>query len=139
MKSLTSITIVVLFVAALAAMAQQKPAAGPKYDLSAEITFKGTVDEVKEVPKSCLGQTGVHLIMLTDAGKVEVQVAPVDYLTFMNVTFAKGEVLKVVASKVMLDGNPLLLAREITRKGDDLVVVRDKTGAPAWTWMKKAS
>lgn len=107
-----------------------------KYDSGSEATVKGTVQEVREVPGSCMGETGLHLILTTDAGSLEVQVAPVEFLKVMEVTFAKGEKLDIVGSKVTLDGNPLVLAREINQNGNQ-VVVRDKKGEPVWTWMKK--
>jgi hypothetical protein len=117
------------------AAAAQKPA-GPKYDVATETTLKGVVEEVKEVPNSCLGETGVHVILKTDTGPVEVQIAPVDFLKFMEVTFAKGDQLQIVGSKVTVADSPLVMARSVTRNNNE-VVVRDKQGAPVWTWMKK--
>src|SRR3974377_1787557 len=90
---------------AIAALAQ-KPAAGPKYDVANEAKFKGVIEEVKEVPNSCLGETGIHLMLKTGNGIVEVQVAPPDFLKFMEVTFAKGEEIQVVGSQVTLHANP---------------------------------
>ena len=120
---------------ALPALGQKAPA-GPKYDPATEAKFKGTIDDIKEVPNSCLGDTGLHLMLKTGDGIQEVQVAPVDFLKFMDITFAKGEEIQVIGSKVTVNGNPLILARTITRNNND-VAVRDKQGAPAWTWMKK--
>jgi hypothetical protein len=54
----------------------------------------------------------------------------------MDVTFAKGDQLEIVGSQLTQDGNPIVLARSITRDRNELVV-RDKQGAPAWSWMKK--
>jgi hypothetical protein len=120
---------------AIAAFAQ-KPAAGPKYDVATEAKFKGVIEEVKEVPNSCLGDTGTHLMLKTGNGIVEIQVAPPDFLKFMDISFAKGEEIQVVGSQVTVNGNPLVLARTITRNNND-VAVRDSKGTPAWTWMKK--
>jgi hypothetical protein len=119
---------------------KSKPSApkptGPKYDVASEITLKGVVDDVKQVPNSCLGETGLHLLLKTDSGVVEVQVAPVDFLKDMEVDFAKGDSLEIIGSQVTQDGSPLVLARSITRNKNELVV-RDKQGNPEWTWMKK--
>ena len=54
----------------------------------------------------------------------------------MDITFAKGEELKIIGAKVNKDGNALVLAREITQNGNEFVV-RDKQGVPVWSWMKK--
>ncbi len=119
-----------------AAAAAQKPT-GPKYDAATETTLKGTVEEVKEIPNSCMGQTGVHVMLKTEKETIEVQVAPVDFVKFMEVTFAKGDKLEIIGSKVTkADGASMLLAREITQNNNQLVV-RDKKGEPVWTWMKK--
>ena len=127
---------VLLCLALLAGAAAQKPAAGPKYDLATESKFKGVIDDIKEVPNSCLGDTCVHIFVKTGNGVVEVQVAPPEFLKFMEITFTKGDEVQVVGSKISANGNPLVLARLITRNNNDMSV-RDDKGNPAWTWMKK--
>jgi hypothetical protein len=117
------------------AFAQKKPA-GLRYDPASETTLKGVVDDVKEVPNSFAGESGLHVMLKTSDGTVEVQVAPVSFLKDMEITFAKGEELKIIGAKVIKDGSPLVLARDITRNGNEFVL-RDKEGAPVWTWMKK--
>jgi DNA/RNA endonuclease YhcR with UshA esterase domain len=108
----------------------------PRYDVKAETTLKGAVDEVREVPGSCSGQTGLHLVLNTDAGKLEVQIAPPEFLKEMDVRFAKGDQVQILGSKLMLDGKPFMLAREITQS-NNVLVVRDRKGDPVWTWMKR--
>jgi hypothetical protein len=135
-----ALVLLVLLLLAIPAASQSKSSAakpaGPKYDLSSEITLKGVVEEVKEVPNSSLGETSLHLMVKTGSGLIEVQVAPVAFLKDMDVTFAKGDQLEIVGSQLTQDGNPIVLARSITRDRNELVV-RDKQGAPAWSWMKK--
>jgi hypothetical protein len=118
-----------------------KPAAtpkpsGPAYDLATEATFKGVVEEVKEVPNSCMGETGLHVMLKTSNGTVEIQVAPVEFLKMMEVAISQGDKLEIVGSKVIKDGSPLILARSINRDNNEMIV-RDNKGAPVWTWMKK--
>jgi hypothetical protein len=129
----------VLFLLALlllTVVAVAQKVTGPKYDPATETTLKGVVDDVKEVPNSCAGETGLHVMLKTSEGTLEVQIAPVGFLKDMEITFAKGEELKIIGSKVSKDGNSLVLARNITRNGNEFVM-RDKEGAPVWTWMKK--
>ncbi len=121
----------------LMASAVAQKSASPKYDLNTETTLKGVVEQVTEVPNSCMGQTGLHLLLKTEQGPVEVQVAPVDFLKDMDVSFAKGDELQIVGSKVTrADGPPLVIARSLEHNKNQLVV-RDKQGGPVWTWMKK--
>ena len=143
MKSKVLVLLAVMILAVTAAgqkWSEAKPSAaksaGPKYDIASEVTLKGVVEEVKQVPNSCQGETGLHLMLKTNAGIVEVQVAPVDFLKSLEVQFAKGDHLEVVGSQLTQEGSQLVLARSVTRDKNELVV-RDKQGAPVWTWMKK--
>jgi len=112
----------------------EKPAT-LKYELANEVKLKGIVEEVKLVPKSCTGETGTHLVLRTDQGLVEVQVAPETFLTDLSVTFTKGEKLTAVAAKVTRPEGDLYLAREVDRDSGTLVL-RDPKGGPVWTWKK---
>jgi hypothetical protein len=131
----TALLLLCLLLQGAAAAAQK--AAAPKYDPATETTLKGVVQEVKEVPKSCLGETGVHVMLKAEGGVVEVQIAPADFLKDIGFAVAKGDQVQITASKVVVDGNPLYLAREVINGNNDLVV-RDNQGAPVWTWMKKS-
>jgi hypothetical protein len=133
MKKLVVLTLIVL-VAALV-FAQSK--AEPKYDKSTEVTLKGTtVEEVKMVPGTCCKQSCEHLVLKTDKGLLEVQIAPEAFLKELEVTFAKGDKIDVTVSKVSHEGGDVYLARELNR-GGSVLVVRDAEGGPVWTWMTK--
>jgi len=56
----------------------------------------------------------------------------------MDFDFAKGDKLEITGSKAKMEGTDVILAREIV-KGDNTLVIRDKDGTPAWTWMMKKS
>lgn len=138
MKAVSFLRLLAVAILLFSAVSVAQKVTGPKYVLANEVTLKGVVEEVKEVPRSCLGETGLHLMLKTDKETVEVQVAPVDFMKFMEVTFAKGEKLDIVASKVSREGAAdLYLARVITHNSNE-VAVRDKKGEPGWTWMKKS-
>jgi hypothetical protein len=49
-----------------------------------------------------------------------------------HVTFAKGDALSVVGSKITMDGKQVVIAREIT-KGDQVLTLRDPQGLPLWS------
>ncbi|MDR3763845.1 MAG: hypothetical protein P4M01_07090 [Acidobacteriota bacterium] len=120
----------IVLIASLAAMAQAPGAV--KYAKSSEVKVKGTVAEVKT------GADGiVHLAFTTDKGSLDVFVAPEKFLKEMEIAFNKGDALEIVGSQVTAaDGTPLLLAREITRAGDTMLM-RDDQGKPVWVgWPK---
>jgi hypothetical protein len=130
LKALLIITVVL---AATVATAQQNP---PKYNLADEIKLKGTVESVKQVPNSCSGFTGTHVILKTDKGVLEVQIAPAEFLKELEISFAVGDALEITGVKVKQADTDMLLAREVVRKGNSLVV-RDPKGEPVWTWLLK--
>jgi hypothetical protein len=50
--------------------------------------------------------------------------------------FSKGDQIVVTGSKVKQDGADLVLAREVV-KGNDTLVLRDDKGNPVWNWQRK--
>ncbi len=125
---------VVLWAGAVAGQAG-KPAEAPKYDVSKEVTLKGTVEEVQKVPNP-KGQVGIYLLVKADNGTVEVRLCPNSFLDDMDVQFAKGDALTILGSKVKVEDKEVILAREIER-GNNKIVLRDKNGAPVWLWLTK--
>ena len=48
----------------------------------------------------------------------------------------KGDKVEILGSQVLAEGAPLLLAREVTRNGD-IMLMRDDFGKPVWLgWPK---
>jgi hypothetical protein len=132
MKRLAVLSLVVL-VAALV-FAQTK--AEPKYDKAAEVTLKGTIEDMKDVPGTCCKDACLHLMLRTEKGLFEVQVAPEAFLKEMDVKFEKGDKIEVKAAKMTRNDADVYLAREITRNGN-VLVVRDNQGGPVWTFIVK--
>ncbi len=118
------------------AFAQRGMGRGPmNYDAATEVTISGAVDEVKQMMPmggGRMGGGGIHLMVATASGPVEVHVGPAAYVTSKNFVFAKGDVLTVTGSKVMMGGTEAVLAREIT-KGDQVLTLRDAKGFPLWS------
>ena len=134
MSKYMRVTVLVVLTLALAALSFAQKA--PKYDKTAETKLaKVTVDDVKTVRVN--GQERVSLMVKDGAETVEVYVAPKSFLTDMSTEFAKGDQVDITGSKVKTEeGATLILAREVV-KGDNTLVLRDKTGEPVWTWMEK--
>jgi hypothetical protein len=74
----------------------------------------------------------MHLIVKTDTGYLEVHAGPSSYISQKEFSFAKGEAIEVVGSKVTIAGKEVILAREITRDGKTLVL-RNAQGVPEWS------
>ena len=124
---------VLLGPAVLAQGRQGQPQNGRIYNPGTETTLTGTVDAVETItqPRGGRGLGGLHLTLNTGTDSIEVHLGPVAFLNEKNITIDKGDMLKVLGSRVTLDGRKVLIAREIT-KGDRTVTLRDESGRPLW-------
>jgi hypothetical protein len=127
-KRVSAVALIVL--TTLLALSAQTPAP-PKYVKSSEVKVKGVVDEVKTAADGV-----VHLMLTTDKGPLDVMIAPEQFLKEMEISFAKGDKVEILGFQVLAEGAPLLLAREVTRNGD-IMLMRDDFGKPVWLgWPK---
>ena len=115
--------------------AQGSDTGAPKYDPHTETKMKGTVEEVKLPPKGSEIEIA-HLMVKNGTEIVDVYLCPESFLEEMGVGFSKGDEIAVTGSKVKQDGADLVLAREVV-KGNDTLVLRDDKGSPVWSWQRK--
>jgi sporulation protein YlmC with PRC-barrel domain len=118
----------VFFLSASVSPTWAQKSKGPKYDLGTEAKMKGTVAEVKLPPQK---NEIVHLLVTAGTETVDVYLCPKAFLDDMGVSFAKGDDVAITGSKVKSDGADLVLAREVL-KGTDTLVLRDDKGNPVW-------
>jgi hypothetical protein len=112
---------------------------GPRhYDPKTETTVKGTVTDVQQPTGRRGAWTGTHLIVKTDGGDLDVHVGPSSYISEKQFSFAKGDAVEVVGSKVTIEGKEVVLAREITKDGKTLIL-RDAQGIPQWFGKQRQS
>ena len=104
----------------------------PRYDPSTEATFKGTVEEVKEVDHPGFQGKGLHAMLKTDEGTFDVHIGPASFVAKEQLTVAKGDQLEVVGSKVKDDGADAIIARTV-KKGDKTTTLRNQKGIPLWS------
>ena len=122
--------------AASAASAQRGMGMGPMhYDVATETSISGTIDEVQTMQppgRGMGGGGGIHLVFSTATGPIAVHVGPAAYVQSKEFTFAKGDALTIVGSKVTVNGEEVVLAREIT-KGNQRLTLRNDKGFPLWS------
>jgi len=104
-----------------------------RYEVSTEATITGTVEDVLQPQQGRM--MGTHLVVKTATETIEVHVGPSNFVSGKGFTFAKGDSVQVVGSKVTIEGKEALIAREVTRGGKTLTL-RDKTGRPLWAGRK---
>ncbi len=118
--------------ASLTALAQAADKFGPKYDITKEVKFKGTVSEVKEPA----APTGPIVLVVTgaDNSSTLVQLAPRDYLKEIDCWVKVGDAVEVTGAKVAGSTNEVI-AREVVF-GNNTMVLRDDKGVPIWDLWK---
>ncbi|MFZ0863607.1 MAG: hypothetical protein WAN18_23285 [Candidatus Sulfotelmatobacter sp.] len=126
--------LVCLFCALLLVAQNKQPPSPPKYDLQAEMKLKGTIEEVKLPPKGSEKEIA-YLLVKSGTNTVDVYLCPQSFLAEMGVSFNKGDEISLTGSKVKQGEAELVLAREVVR-GNDTVVLRDDKGNPVWSWRR---
>jgi hypothetical protein len=106
----------------------------PKYDLTTETKMKGIVQELK-LPEKGSEKEGEHLMLKSGDSTVDVYLCPKSFLDDMGSNLAKGDEVSLTGSKVKQGDADLVLAREVV-KGSDTLVLRDDKGKPVWNWHK---
>ncbi len=98
------------------------------YNAATEVAVRGPVQEVQEFdcPVS-EGELASHLMLKTTDGVVQVHLAPVRIMAGQKLSFAPGDQIEVVGSKIRLNGKNGVIAREITR-GNETFIFRDHEG-----------
>jgi hypothetical protein len=120
---------------AIAQKAQGNDASAPKYDPHTETKLKATVEDVKLPPKGSEKEI-VHLLVKNGTEIVDLYLCPKSFLEEMGVSFSKGDEIALTGSRVKQGGADLVLAREVV-KGNDTLVLRDDKGNPVWSWQRK--
>jgi hypothetical protein len=104
----------------------------PKYDLHTETKTKGVVDEVNRLPLGTKKDI-TELILKAGDDKIHIYVCPKAFQEEMGISFAKGDEVSVMGSKVKQETLDVILAREMVR-GTDTLVFRDDKGNVVWNW-----
>jgi len=66
-------------------------------------------------------------------GTFDLYLCPKSFMDDMGVTFAKGDEVAFTGSKVKQGAGEMILAREVV-KGTDTLILRDDKGNPVWSW-----
>lgn len=103
----------------------------PTYDPDTMIDVLAIVTDSREVARGN-PLPGVHLIMKESSATLDVHLGPKDFVKQFDITFAKGDEVQVIGSRVkMADGSHVILAQEV-RKGEATIYCRRKKGEPNW-------
>jgi len=98
------------------------------YNVATENTVKGTVRAVEDYtcPVS-ENEMGRHLRMQSATGTMEIHLAPARVMRSQKFSFSPGDQIEVLGSKVKIQGQESIIAREVTR-GNETFFIRDRQG-----------
>ena len=103
----------------------------PGYDKATMTTFKAKVVAIENEKCEGCNMTHADLVVDMDGEKVSVRLGPSWYIDKQDELLEKGDVVEIFASKVKHGDDDVLVAGKIT-KGDDVLMLRDENGRPAW-------
>ena len=103
---------------------------GPAYNAASIVTVAGTVTEVRDVPAGS-PLAGWHITIKSEEGTFEAYLGPASFFKLLKTSFANGDRVRVIGSKVAGADTQLILVKEITKK-DVTITLREDDGAPVW-------
>jgi hypothetical protein len=131
-KVLSSVFVMAVVIGGSAILAAQSNATAPaRYERSMETTVGGTITEIIS-EFGADGAVGIHAIVKTSAGLVNVQIGPATYIGASNFSFLKDDRVAIIGATVTRNGATGVWARSVTKDGQTLVL-RDEDGTPKWT------
>jgi hypothetical protein len=104
--------------------------AEPRYDVATVIDVDATVMDIREVPRTN-PLRGIHLTLKIESEMIDVYLGPVEYLKDFDITFAKGDQIELIGSKVKFESARIVLARQV-RRDDSTLYLRNAKGKPYW-------
>lgn len=105
---------------------------GRIYNLNTVETISGKVISINAITSRQGMSQGVHLQLKTEQEVINVHLGPSWYLDNQNLQIQPKDKIEVTGSKVNFDGQPSLIAAQV-KKGKDTLVLRDENGFPVWS------
>jgi hypothetical protein len=99
-------------------------------------TVSGTVENIDKVTPMKGMHSGIHVLLKTDKETIPVHLGPDWYIERLDTKIEKGDTIEVKGSRVSFSGKPAVIAAEI-KKGEDVLVLRDNAGIPAWAGWRR--
>lgn len=99
-------------------------------------TLTGSVESVDKIAPLKGMYSGIHVMLKTDKETISVHLGPEWYIERLDIKIEKGDKIEVKGSRVTLSGKPAIIAAEV-KKGDNVLVLRDSAGIPAWAGWRR--
>ncbi|MCU7549296.1 hypothetical protein OCK74_09225 [Chitinophagaceae bacterium LB-8] len=138
MKSILKVFIFLLIVSPIISLAQNRQGGWGRnsnynriYDTKTVTEVKGQVVGVEQVVPLQGMSSGIHLLVNTGSDTISVHLGPKWYLDNQSIQFTVNDKVEVKGSKVPLNGEQIIIAREISKEGK-VFTFRDESGIPLW-------
>lgn len=109
---------------------------GRMYDAKTVETIRGQVVSVERFTPMPGMYAGVHLMVKTEKETMSVHLGPEWYIERQDIKIEAKDSVEVKGSRVTFAGKPALIAAEV-KKGDEVLVLRDQAGIPAWSGWRR--
>ncbi len=107
------------------------------YNLKTEMTVSGEVVIVEEIVPLKGMSYGVHFMLKTGGRTISVHLGPAWLIENQDIKIMPGDLVEVTGSRIMLKGEPAIIAAAIKR-GAETLKLRDKNGFPVWSgWRRR--
>jgi hypothetical protein len=111
---------------------------GRMYNARTVETIHGVVVSLDSITPMKGMSYGVHAMLKTDKETIPVHLGPAWYVENQDVRIIPKDTLEVKGSRITLEGKPVVIAAEV-RMGEDVLVLRDVNGFPAWSGWRRRS
>jgi hypothetical protein len=99
-------------------------------------TLSGVVVRIETFKPMKGMRAGIHLILKTDKETIPVHLGPAWFIERQDTKIEKGDKIEVKGSRVTVDGKPAIIAGEV-KKGSNVLVLRDSSGIPVWSGWRR--
>ncbi|MHC4182894.1 MAG: hypothetical protein ACYSR0_06045 [Planctomycetota bacterium] len=94
-------------------------------------TISGEVVSVDKIMRGKGTFYGVHLTVKTDKETLPVHLGPGWYIESQDTKIEPKDKVEIKGSRIIFNGKPAIIAYEV-KKGEEILVLRDENGFPAW-------
>lgn len=108
------------------------------YNPNTVATISGEVISIDTFTPRGKGMSyGVHMVVKTDKEEISIHLGPRWYIENQDVKIEPRDQVEVKGSRVTLNGKPIMIAAEV-KKGEETLVLRDTNGFPVWSgWRRR--
>jgi hypothetical protein len=138
MKTIFNLSVIIILFSSCTLMSQndtsnwgRKSHYNKMYDAKTFTQITGEITTIEQIVPEKRTSNGIHITVKTGTEIYPVHLGPKWYLDKQSVQLKVGDKVVVRGSKVNIDSRPIIIAKDVVKAGNTLVL-RDQTGRPVW-------